>query len=246
MSKWILVTGGARRIGRAIALEMAAAGWDVILHYHKSRDAAQKTADEIKARGVKVNLAAADFSNKRDVENLIPALVKDTGPLLALVNNASLFEPDSHSPGGSQHKAINAEAPRVLSEAFRKQVPAGQTGAIVNLLDSCAPEINFTAYYQSKKSLRAYTLEMAHRFAPNVRVNGIAPGPVLPSARESQEHFKRQIASTLLQKEITLESIAMTVRFLIENPSITGEILHVDGGVRLKNTPLPLGARANG
>jgi NAD(P)-dependent dehydrogenase (short-subunit alcohol dehydrogenase family) len=236
MNRWVLVTGAGKRIGRAIALELAGHEWNVVVHYNKSATEAKQTAAEIKKAGVKAHLVAVDFTDKRAVENMLPALVAEIGPLAALVNNASLFEPDSAAPGGSQFKTVNYEAPRLLSEGFKKQIPPGSKGAIVNMLDGCMPDIGFSAYKQAKKSLRTLTLEMAYRFGPAVRVNGVAPGPVLPAARQSGEHFKRMIAATPLKSEIKLEDIAATVRFLIENPSITGEILHVDGGIRLKNT----------
>ena len=237
MSKWVLVTGAAQRIGRAIALELAAAGWNVALHYNRSADEAAKTAEKIKALKCEAHLVKTDFTNKRQTEDCIPSLIKEIGPLAALVNNASLFEPDSSAPGGHDHKSINLEAPLILTEAFRKQLPKGVVGAVVNILDSCPPPSGFNAYAQSKKSLRVMTIEQARRLAPEVRVNGIAPGPVLPNARQTAAHHKKLIGSTLLQTEITPESVASAVRFLIENPSITGEVLHIDGGVRLQNTP---------
>jgi NAD(P)-dependent dehydrogenase (short-subunit alcohol dehydrogenase family) len=237
MSKWALVTGSAQRIGRVIALELAAAGWDIVVHYNSSADEAGETANKIKALNRKAHPVKVDFSNKRQTENCIPDLVKEIGPLAALVNNASLFEPDSRAPGGSKHKSINFEAPLLLIEAFRKQLPKGAAGSVVNILDGSLPEVGFNAYTQSKKSLRVMTIELARRMAPHVRVNGVAPGPTLLGPRQSAEHFKKLVAATLLKTDIAPESIASTVRLLIENPSITGEILHIDGGIRLLNTP---------
>lgn len=235
MSKWVLVTGSAKRIGRAIAHELAKGGWDIVIHYHNSKTEAQETAKEIKARGRDVHLAEIDFCNKRAVENLIPSLAKSIGPLTALVNNASLYAPDSKAPGGHQHRAVTYEAPRILCEAFRKQLPAGQSGAIVNILDNCPPELGFSAYTLSKKALREMTLELAYRYAPQIRINGVALGPALPGERQSPDSFKRLVKATLMQKEVTPEAVAMTVRFLIDNPAIVGEIVYIDGGIRLKN-----------
>ena len=116
-------------------------------------------------------------------------------------------------------------------------MPKGQRGAIVNILDGCPPMSGFHAYTQSKKSLRVMTIELARRLAPDVRVNGVAPGPTLLATRQTADHFKRLVAGTLLKTEITPEAVASAVRLLIDNPSITGEILHVDGGIRLINTP---------
>jgi NAD(P)-dependent dehydrogenase (short-subunit alcohol dehydrogenase family) len=236
MTRWVLITGAGKRIGRAIALELAAHDWNIALHYHKSAIEAKQLAGEIKKAGAKSHLIAVDFTDKRAVENMMPSLWAEIGSLAALVNNASFFEPDSAAPGGNQFKMVNFEAPRLLSESFKKLLPPGQKGAIVNVLDGCMPDIGFSAYKQSKKSLRALTLEMAYRFAPDIRVTGVAPGPVLPAARQSEEHFKRLVGAMPLKSKIELEDIATTVRFLLENPSITGEILHVDGGIRLNNT----------
>jgi len=244
MSKWILVTGSAQRIGRAIALELAHGGWDIVVHYNKSEAQAEETVAQIKAMKRKVHLAKCNFTNKRDTQNFISKLVEEIGWLAGLVNNASLFAPDSLAPGGTEHKAVNLEAPLMLSDAFKKQLPKGKTGAIVNILDSCMPESGFSAYAQSKKSLRVMTIEQARRLAPEVRVNGIAAGPVLPSPRQSPEHFKRLIETTLLKTQTSPEAVAKTVRLMIENPSITGEILHVDGGIRLQNTPSMLHLQA--
>jgi NAD(P)-dependent dehydrogenase (short-subunit alcohol dehydrogenase family) len=245
MSKWALVTGSAQRIGREIALELARGGWDIVVHYHKSEEEAENTATEIKALKRKAHLVKINLASKRATENFIPDLVTEIGPLGALVNNASLFEPDKRAPGGSEHKMINLEAPLMLSEAFKKQLPKGKTGSIVNILDNCLPESGFAAYALSKKSLRVMTIEMARRLAPEVRVNGVAAGPVLQGVRQSADHFKRLIETTLLGNKIPPQAVASAVRMLLENPSITGEILHVDGGIRLKNTPSMMRAMAS-
>ncbi|HUY68458.1 MAG TPA: SDR family NAD(P)-dependent oxidoreductase [Alphaproteobacteria bacterium] len=234
--KWVLVTGAAKRIGRAIAIELAQGGWNVVVHYNRSASEAKETAAEIKKHDVKAHLMQVDFTDRRAVETMLPSLAAEIGPIAGLVNNAGFFEPDSAVPGGSEFKMVNFEAPRLLCENFKKLLPPGQRGAIVNMLDGCMPDIGFSAYKQAKKALRVLTLELAHRFAPDVRVNGVAPGPVLPAARQSAENFRRLVDATPLKAEIRVEDVATTVRLLLENPSITGEILHIDGGVRLKNT----------
>jgi NAD(P)-dependent dehydrogenase (short-subunit alcohol dehydrogenase family) len=233
MKGWALVTGAARRIGHAIALELAADGWNIALHYHRSAAAAESLAKEIGRLGRKAVLAEIDLAKSEHVAKLIPSLVAELGPLTALVNNASLFEPDANDPIGALHHAINAEAPRLLSEALYKQMPGGTTGAIVNLLDGMPPETGMDAYNKSKAALKADTLSMALRFAPRVRVNGIAPGPILPSARQSERHFQAQIAATPLKTCISPEDIARAARFLLSSPAITGEILRIDGGMHL-------------
>lgn len=232
-AKWVLVTGAARRIGRAIALHLASEGWDIILHYNRSADDANKVADEIIEMGQQVVLAEIDLAKADLVAKLIPSLVPELGTISGLVNNASLFELDSQDPEGRLHHAINAEAPRLLSQAFYLQTPPDQTGAIVNILDGVPPEKNLGFYNQSKLALHQYTLEAARTFAPRVRVNGVAPGPILPNIRQSEQHFQAQIDATPLKRPITPDDIAHTVRFLLESPAITGEILHVDGGKHL-------------
>ena len=239
--KWVLVTGAAQRIGRAIALELAAGGYDIAVHYNKSEKEAEKTVELVKELQRKAQAVKANFTAKRQTENLIPNLVKEIGPLTALVNNASLFMPDKAAPGGRDHKMVNLEAPLILCEAFKKQIPNGKTGAIVNVLDGCMPETGFGFYADSKKSLRVMTIEMARRAAPDVRVNGVALGPVLAAAKQSADHFQRLIETTLLRTQIQPQAAAQAVRFLLDNPSITGEIVHVDGGIRLKNTPSMMG-----
>jgi NAD(P)-dependent dehydrogenase (short-subunit alcohol dehydrogenase family) len=233
MTQWALVTGSARRIGCAIALDLAAKGWDIIIHYNRSAEDAAKLAEEIAELGQKAVLAEIDLSNLDHVAKLIPSLSSELGALSALVNNASLFEPDHKDPDGHLHKAVNADAPRILSEAFYKQAQPG--AAIVNLLDGMPPEKNLDAYNRSKATLKTDTLEMAKRFAPYVRVNGVAPGPILPNIRQSEQHFQKQVDDTLLKTSITPKDIAGAVHFLLTSPAITGEILHIDGGRHLQD-----------
>lgn len=237
MSKWVLVTGAARRLGRTIALELAAAGWDIVVHYHTSCTEAENLAKEIQGIGRAACLAEIDLLNTKLVENLIPSLTREIGSISALVNNASLFEPDHLRPDAGRHNVINVEAPRILSESFRGALPPGQAGVIVNLLDADPSKPEFDAYNASKKTLEAMTIQTARNFAPHIRVNGVAPGPVVRGPRESAEHFlKRSTASRLLDVPTTPEAVASAVRFLVENSCVTGEIIHVDGGSHLKRS----------
>jgi NAD(P)-dependent dehydrogenase (short-subunit alcohol dehydrogenase family) len=229
----VLVTGAAKRIGRVIALEMAQTGWDVVVHYNASRAEAEETVRLIQASGRKAYIVQADLADGESVENLIPSIRTETGPLTVLVNNASLFERDENDPGGARHAQVNFEAPCLLSEQFLLQLPAGKTGAIVNLLDAGPIPAFFSAYLASKDNLRTATLAMARRMAPRVRVNGVAPGPTLMNTRETREHFERLAAAMPLGIEPSPQAVAATVLFLIKNPAITGEILHVDGGMHL-------------
>jgi len=235
--RWVLVTGAARRLGRAIALDMAQAGWNVVVHYHHSQTEAAEVAEAIQDMGRAACLAEMDMQNLQGVRSLIPALTRELGPLAALVNNASLFEPDTMDPDGARHHAINLAAPNALSAAFLESLPANApTGAacIVNMLDSSPFRMTFAHYNCSKIALAHETRAMALRAAPRMRVNGVAPGRIIPSPRETERCFNEWIEGTPLGVRIAPESVAAAVRFLIENPAITGEIIRVDGGAHVQ------------
>ena len=229
MKGWALVTGASKRIGRAIALDLAAQGWDIVVHYHRSADEAKMLAEDIHALGQDAVLAEIDLANAQLAENLIPSLAEEIGMIDILVNNASIFERDEADPGGSRHWAINADAPRLLSKAFRAHLPKGERGVIVNLLDAvlasagAQPAPPYAAYGKSKIFLTDMTRNMAKSFAPQVRVNGVAPGFVLPAAGQSEEEFHK-IAKG---RTVTPQQVADAVRRLIETPAATGEIVAV-------------------
>lgn len=223
--RWVLVTGAAKRIGRAIALELAAHGWDIVIHYHKSADDAQLLAEEVQKLGRSACLAEIDLSQPELAENLIPSLAEEIGMIEALVNNASLFEPDDSDPDGARHWAVNADAPRLLSKAFRDHLPPDERGAIVNILDSAPQAANFAGYNRSKTFLTDMTRNMAKSFAPQVRVNGVAPTFVLPSPRQSEEAFRKMANGDI----VAPEQVAAAVRRLLETPSATGEIVSLNG-----------------
>jgi NAD(P)-dependent dehydrogenase (short-subunit alcohol dehydrogenase family) len=238
--RWALVTGSARRIGRVIALDLAAHGWDIVVHYYRSTDEAQSLATEIQELGRSACCAEIDLANPELAENLIPSLAEEIGMIDALVNNAALFEHDETDPGGERHFAVNADAPRLLSKAFRDHLPPGEKGAIVNILDSAllgnksADEAaldkpgsltHFEGYNASKRFLADLTRNMAKSFAPRVRVNGVAPGFILPSPGQSEESFARMAEGN----RATPEQVAVAVRRFLETPTITGEIVNVPG-----------------
>jgi len=223
MSGWVLVTGSAKRIGRAIALELAEHGWDIIVHYNRSLDDAQKLAADVHALGRNAILAEIDLSHPRAAESLIPSLAEEIGMIDALVNNASLFEPDEADPDGTRHWAINADAPRLLSKAFRDHVHPKERAVIINLLDATPPAPHFSAYNKSKQFLSDMTRNMAKSFAPQIRVNGVACGFVLPSPRQSEAAFLKMADN----KTVSSQQVATAVRKLIETPTVTGEIVAV-------------------
>jgi NAD(P)-dependent dehydrogenase (short-subunit alcohol dehydrogenase family) len=234
-----LVTGAARRIGRAIAADLAASGWAVAVHCHESRDEAQSLVAEIGGLGGRAAVVASDLADAGDAQDLVARAAKVIGPLSLLVNNASIFERDTAATMTPQsfdrHMAVNVRAPFLLAQAFARQVPAGRQGNIVNLVDSrvwrLKPE--YTSYAVSKSALWALTQMLAMELAPGIRVNAIGPGPVLPNARQSAAHFARQCAATPLGRGATPEEIASAVRYLVDAPGVTGQMIALDGGEHL-------------
>ena len=223
MKGWILVTGAARRIGRVIALDLAASGWDIIVHYNHSKSEARHVAEDIQKLGRSACLAEIDLSNAKAVAKLIPSLAEKIGLINGLVNNASLFERDEKDPDGSRHLAVNAEAPRILSKTFRDHLPNYESGVIINLLDALPPAPQFSAYGRSKIVLTELTLSMAKSFAPHVRVNGVAPTYVLPSAGQSEQAFREMAGD----KVVSAEKVAHTVRNLVNTRGLTAQIATV-------------------
>jgi NAD(P)-dependent dehydrogenase (short-subunit alcohol dehydrogenase family) len=235
-----LVTGAAQRIGRAIALELANHGWAVALHYRRSKDAAEKFAKEIAGRGGAAVTVAADLAQESEVQTLVPRAVTALGmPLTCLVNNASNFEMDkvdtATRESWDRHIETNLRAPLVLSQAFARQLPEGSEGNIVNLLDQRVWKLTpyFLSYTVAKSGLWTLTRTLALALAPRIRVNGIGPGPTLPSERQTAEQFRQQQAAVPLKHGATPEEIAATVRFILATPSMTGQMIALDGGEHL-------------
>lgn len=234
-----LVTGGAKRLGRAIALSLADHGWDIALHYHRSTSEAEKTAQEIKARGRQSFLIQADLGKEAEVEKIMPRINADFGSLQCLINNASVFEMDKIDTASrdswDKHIETNLRAPLVLSQAFAKQLPDGTEGNIINLLDQRVWKLTpyFLSYTVAKMGLWTLTRTMALGLAPRIRVNGIGPGPTLPSPRQSEEQFQAQSAAMPLGHGATAEEIAAGVLYILSAPSMTGQMIALDGGEHL-------------
>jgi NAD(P)-dependent dehydrogenase (short-subunit alcohol dehydrogenase family) len=229
-----LVTGGARRIGRAIVLALARAGYAVAIHSNRSLAAAEELRDDIARGGGRAAAVAADLADHDGVLSLVPAAVAAIGPLTLLVNNASVFEPDEVGHLDrcqfDRHLAINLRAPLFLAQAFAAQAPAG--ASIVNLLDQRVyrPTPGFFSYALAKSGLYVATTMLAQALAPRLRVNAVAPGPTLPNAWQDDEAFARRCAAMPLGHGPTPEEVADAVLFLARASSVTGETIAVDGG----------------
>jgi NAD(P)-dependent dehydrogenase (short-subunit alcohol dehydrogenase family) len=234
-----LVTGAAKRLGRATALALADDGYDVAVHYGSSKADADAVVAAITAEGRRAIALAADLSHEAETQKLVAAATKALGPLTCLVNNASLFERDEAltvtRASWDAHFETNLRAPFVLMQEFARQLPAEANGAIVNIVDERVWNLtpHFVSYTLSKAGLWTLTQVMAMAFAPRIRVNAIGPGPTLPSPRQSAEQFARQQASVPLQHGATPEEIAAAVRFILSSGAMTGQMIALDGGQHL-------------
>jgi hypothetical protein len=240
----VLVTGAAQRIGRVIALDLATHGWDIALHCHRSRTAAEATAAEAAARGARAEVFAADLADDAALEALVPAVLLRLGRLDAVVNNASLFEYDdvaSFTTGALlRHMRANTAAPVVLARALHEHLQArGAPGCVVNLLDQklANPNPDHLSYTLSKAALAEATTMLAQALAPVLRVCGVSPGVTLLSGPMDEGEFALAHRMTPLQRSSTPEDIAAAVRFLLQSPAITGTNLLVDGGQHLTGQP---------
>jgi NAD(P)-dependent dehydrogenase (short-subunit alcohol dehydrogenase family) len=239
IQKTALITGGAKRVGRFIALELAAAGYDIAIHYGTSAQDAEALARDIRALGRRAACIQADLEDEAAVEAILPAAIDAVGPIGLLVNNASLFERDEAldvtRAGWDRQLAVNLRAPFVLMQNFARLLPAGMDGAVVNMLDQRLWNLtpHFVSYTVSKAGLWTLTQTMALALAPRIRVNGVGPGPILPNERQSAAQFQLHWSSLPLQSQIDPAEIARAVRFLAESPSVTGQMIAVDGGEHL-------------
>lgn len=229
-----LVTGAARRIGRALALAAAQAGYDVAVHHRDSAADAAATAESARAAGVRAEVFAFDLSH--DPARLISQVRDALGPVTLLVNNASVFLEDDLASMTRElweaHIEANLHAPVALTQAFAAQ---GGEGLVVNIVDQRVwrPNPQFFSYSVSKAGLWWATQTMAQALAPRIRVNAIGPGPTLPSIHQSAADFEAEAANVLLQRRSTPDEIAAALRYLIDAPLVTGQMIAVDGGQHL-------------
>lgn len=244
-----LVTGGAIRLGRAMALALAEDGWDVAVSYHSSSDEADAVVAEIEALGRKGAAVQADLLIEDHTAGLIAAAAAALGqPLTCLINNASIFEHDDVVTGTrvswDRHVESNLRAPVLLTQNFAAQAPKGETdengepvavACVINMLDQRVRKLTpeFMSYTIAKMGLWAFTQTAAQGLAPRIRVNGIGPGPTLRGGRQTQEHFDKQRAATILKRGSDPADIVAAMRFLIASKAITGQMIAVDGGQHL-------------
>lgn len=245
-----LVTGGARRIGAAIVLDLAHRGYAVAIHCRGSRRAADGLADSVVREGGAADVFAADLSDIDDASALPARVAESMGPVQILVNNASVFESDEAAAPDwevwERHFALHVKAPVLLASKVAALLPPGSPGLIVNMIDQRVwkPTPHFFSYALSKSALLAATRTMAQAYAPRIRVNGIGPGPTLANERQREEDFAAQVNGLLLGRGPQLTDFGRTIHYLWETPSITGQMIAIDGGQHLAwQTPDVTGMR---
>ncbi|GGX91240.1 SDR family oxidoreductase [Massilia dura] len=238
-----LVTGAGRRLGRAIALALARAGWDVAVHYRASRRDAEEVVRDIVALGRRAVPLHAELSDEAAVRRLLPAAVDALGPVTCVVNNASLFDYDSAADFTAAkldaHMRANVAAPVLLAQALHEHTAEGAQSVVINLLDQKLynPNPDFLSYTLSKAALHTATTLLAQALAPKVRVVGVAPGITMVSGDQSAASFEKAHTQTPLGRSSTPEDIAAAVLYAATARAVTGTTLLVDGGQHL--LPLP-------
>ncbi|MBO1076466.1 SDR family oxidoreductase [Roseomonas marmotae] len=238
-----LVTGAAKRLGRASALALAGAGFDIAIHHRASAAEAEETRQAIAALGLRAVVLQADLAREEETNRLLPEASAALGPVGVLVNNASAFQRDewhdATRESWDRHLEPNLRAPFVLMQAFARALPGGAEGVVINMLDqrvwSLTP--HFVSYSVSKAALWALTQSMALALAPRIRVNGIGPGPAMRTPGQSPEHFARQNASVPLGHGTSPEEVAAAVLSILRLPSMTGQMIALDGGQHLQWSP---------
>ncbi len=235
-----LVTGGARRLGRAVVLALADAGFAVGIHCHGSRAEAEALAGEIGRQGGRTVVLQADLADEAATHGLLPQAQAALGPIGVLVNNASTFERDewrdATRASWDHHLEPNLRAPFVLTQAMAGGLPEAAEGLVINMLDqrvwSLTP--HFVSYTVSKAALWALTRQMALALAPRIRVNAIGPGPALPSPRQTEAQFARQCASVPLRRGTSPEEVGRAALAILSLPAMTGQMIALDGGQHLQ------------
>jgi NAD(P)-dependent dehydrogenase (short-subunit alcohol dehydrogenase family) len=235
----VLITGAAQRVGAAISRRLAADGWNVVVHYNRSKAEAERLADDIGQAGGVCDLVHADFANRSDVEGLIERCVALHGSVECLINNASVFYYDDISSVSWEslhdHLSSNLIAPVFLCRDFARLFDGGQDGAIINILDQKVANLNpdFLSYTIGKIGLSGLTSALAMALAGRIRVCGIAPGIALISGKQTEESFEKAWRAPPLRRSTTPDEIATCVQYILASPSMTGNTIFLDGGESL-------------
>ena len=234
----IIITGAATRIGAAIAKKLSGPKIEIVIHYNKSKSKAEELKKELNKDGTVVYLIKADLGKEKEVQKLIKLSKSKLKYFDCLINNASLFENDKLEnftvKSWDIHLNANLKAPALLSRGFANNIK-GKNNNIINIIDQRVFKLTpyFFSYTLSKTGLYTLTKTSAMSLAPNIRVNGIAPGPTIKNKRQSEKHFKKQYLATPLRRKVDVEQICNAVDFFIKNRSITGQVLAVDSGQSL-------------
>lgn len=234
-----LITGGARRIGRAIVEDLAANGFAVAIHSNSSADEASALAESIRKAGGKASVVVADLTDMAAVAEVVEKAERALGPVSLLVNNASLFEDDSvlefDWPEWDRHFDIHLKAPVLLAQKFAKALPEAIEGLVVNVIDQRVWRLSprYFSYTLSKSALWTATQTMAQALAPRIRVNAIGPGPTLRNTRQGDSDFRQQVDALLLKQSPDLTEFGATIRYLWQARSVTGQMIALDGGQHL-------------
>ena len=234
----IIITGGATRIGAAIAEKLSGPNKEITIHYNQSKSKAERLKKTLQKIGTIVHLVKGDLSKEIDIHKIIKFSKSKMKFFDCLINNASLFENDKlenfNSSSWEKHISTNLKAPALLSKEFSKNV-RGKNNNIINIIDQRVFKLTpyFFSYTLSKTGLYTLTKTSAMSLSPNIRVNGIAPGPTIKNKRQSEKHFKNQYLATPLKKQVDVKEICDAVDFFIKNSSITGQILAIDSGQSL-------------
>ena len=245
----IIITGGATRIGAAISKKLSGPGIEMVIHYNKSKSSAEKLKKELSKSETKVYLVKGDISKEKDVKKIVKFAKSKLKYFDCLVNNASLFENDKienfTTNSWGRHLRTNLRAPALLSKEFAKNTKSSNNN-IINIIDQRIFKLTpfFFSYTISKTGLYTLTKTSAMSLAPNIRVNGIAPGPTLKNKKQTEKHFRKQYLATPLKRQVDLKEICNAVDFLINNRSITGQVLAIDSGQNLNwQTPDIMGTK---
>jgi NAD(P)-dependent dehydrogenase (short-subunit alcohol dehydrogenase family) len=235
----VLITGAARRIGRQLALDFAESGWNVAVHCNTSVEEAKEVVARISGFARKSCVVTGDLADPESPDRIMAEAVSHLGPITALINNASIFEPDDVGAvsleSWARHQDTNLRAPIMLSQCFARQLPANVNGNIINIIDQRVWKLNprFFSYTMSKTGLWTATRTLAQALAPYIRVNAIGPGPALPSVRMDDNEFRKQERLTLLGRGTSPEEISQAARFILSQPAMTGQMIVLDGGQHL-------------